>query len=110
MSSRNSGTSQTGGVPYPLFSYVGLIPWSFFSAAVLAGGMSLSTNISLLNKLYCPREVFPLGTIVVAAVRRVRLATLVLLVLFPIEHYTPTRQIVLRADHAPDPRRFHGRA
>jgi ABC-2 type transport system permease protein/lipopolysaccharide transport system permease protein len=83
------GNVDTGGVPYPLFSYVGLIPWSFFSAAVLAGGQSLSNNISLLNKLYCPREVFPLGTIAVAAVDGA-LATLILLVLFPIENYTPT--------------------
>lgn len=85
------GHVATSGVPYPLFSYVGLIPWSFFSAAILAGGMSLSANLSLLNKLYCPREVFPLGTIVVAAADGV-VSALVLLVLFPIEHYTPTRQ------------------
>ena len=53
--------------------------------------MSLSDNISLLNKLYTPREVFPLGTILVAAFDAA-VSTLVLLALFPIEHYTPTRQ------------------
>jgi ABC-2 type transport system permease protein/lipopolysaccharide transport system permease protein len=84
----NFGHVQTNGVPYPLFSYVGLIPWSFFSASVLAGGMALMNNIALLNKLYFPREVFPLGTIAVAAVDAF-VSTLVLIVLFPIEGRAP---------------------
>jgi ABC-2 type transport system permease protein/lipopolysaccharide transport system permease protein len=54
------------GVPYPVFSYVGLIPWSFFSTALSRGGTSLVLNIPLLNKLYCPREVFPLASIALA--------------------------------------------
>ena len=83
------GHVATHGIPYPLFAYIGLIPWSFFSGSVLAGGMSLSTNIPLLNKLYCPREVFPIGVIAVAAADAV-VATLVLVVLFPIEGYAPT--------------------
>jgi ABC-2 type transport system permease protein/lipopolysaccharide transport system permease protein len=86
------GHVQTGGIPYPLFSYVGLIPWTFFSASVLIGSASLSTNTSLLNKLYCPREIFPIGTIVVAAVDSL-LSSLVLLALFPIERYTPAAQM-----------------
>jgi len=85
------GHVATGGIPYPLFSYVGLIPWTFFSAAVMTGGMSLTMNIPLLNKLYCPREVFPLGATVVAAVDAA-VSTLVLAVLFPIERYTPAWQ------------------
>ncbi len=87
------GHVATHGVPYPLFSYIGLIPWSFFSASVLTGGMSLSTNLALLNKLYCPREVFPLGAIAVAAADAV-VSILVLLVLFPIEGSTPKWQAV----------------
>ena len=58
----------TGGVPYPLFAYLGLIPWTFFNSAVSTGGASLISNIPLLNKVYCPREVFPLAAILVAAV------------------------------------------
>jgi ABC-2 type transport system permease protein/lipopolysaccharide transport system permease protein len=85
------GHVATGGVPYPLFSYVGLIPWSFFSASVLTGGMSLTNNIPLLNKLYCPREIFPLGTIAVAAADAA-ISILVLVALFPIEHFTPAWQ------------------
>jgi ABC-2 type transport system permease protein/lipopolysaccharide transport system permease protein len=58
----------THGVPYPVFSYLGLLPWTFFSSALSSGGLSLTMNVPLLNKVYCPREVFPLGAVVVAAV------------------------------------------
>jgi ABC-2 type transport system permease protein/lipopolysaccharide transport system permease protein len=82
------GHVATGGIPYPLFSYIALIPWGFFSASVLTGGMSLMSNLALLNKLYCPREVFPLGTVAVAAADAL-VATLVLIVLFPLEGRWP---------------------
>lgn len=58
----------TQGVPYPLFAYVGLLPWTFFSSSIATGGGSLLSNSSLLNKVYCPREVFPISSVVVAAV------------------------------------------
>src|SRR5207244_10901643 len=34
----------TGGVPYALFTYLGLLPWTFFSGAVSTGGLSLTAN------------------------------------------------------------------
>lgn len=58
----------TGGVPYALFSYLGLLPWTFFSSSVAQGGQSLLLNVHLLNKIYCPREVFPMASVAVAAV------------------------------------------
>jgi ABC-type polysaccharide/polyol phosphate export permease len=79
----------THGVPYALFSYIALIPWTFFSSAVAQGGNSLVGNVALLNKLYCPREVFPIAALLDAAVDAL-IASLVLLVLFPIEGYSPT--------------------
>ena len=57
----------THGAPYPLFAYLGLIPWGFFSSCVSGGGTSILSNISLLNKVYCPREVFPIAAVGVAA-------------------------------------------
>jgi ABC-2 type transport system permease protein/lipopolysaccharide transport system permease protein len=71
----------TGDVPYPLFSYVALVPWTFFSSSMNGGGLSLATNSGLLNKLWCPREVFPLASIAVALVDMV-VASSVLIVLF----------------------------
>jgi ABC-type polysaccharide/polyol phosphate export permease len=78
----------TGGAPYSLFAYLGLIPWTFFSTSVSQGGQSLVQNMSLLNKVYCPREAFPLASVAVAGIDAT-LATLILTVLFPLTGYTP---------------------
>nr|WP_237419151.1 ABC transporter permease [Kitasatospora sp. SID7827] len=59
---------ETGAVPYTLFAYLGLIVWQFFSNTMNQGALSLANNLSLLNKVYCPREVFPLATMLVATV------------------------------------------
>lgn len=64
---RGVGVS-TGGTPYPLFAFVGLIPWTFFAASITTGGVSVLSDKALLNKARFPREVFPLSSIVVAAV------------------------------------------
>jgi ABC-2 type transport system permease protein/lipopolysaccharide transport system permease protein len=82
----------TGGVPYALFSYLGLLPWTFFSSSVSNGGLSLVINSELLNKLYCPREVFPIAAIIDAMVDAV-IAACVLAVLFPITGFAPKAQI-----------------
>ena len=78
----------TGGAPYALFAYLGLLPWTFFSTSVNLGGQSLVTNNQLVNKVYCPREVFPLASVVVAATDTV-MATLVLGLLFVITGFAP---------------------
>jgi ABC-2 type transport system permease protein/lipopolysaccharide transport system permease protein len=53
---------QTHGVSYPVFLYTGLLAWGFFSSATTSAGQVLVSN-PLLNKVYAPREVFPLATI-----------------------------------------------
>jgi ABC-type polysaccharide/polyol phosphate export permease len=78
----------TGGAPYALFTYLGLLPWTFFSTSVSQGGQSLVVNNQLVNKVYCPREVFPLASMAVAAVDTA-LATLVLGLLFAVTGFMP---------------------
>jgi ABC-type polysaccharide/polyol phosphate export permease len=58
----------TGGVPYPLFAFIGLVPWIFFSSAVSSGGNSVLNDKALLSKAQFPREVFPLSGVAVAGV------------------------------------------
>jgi len=82
----------TGGAPYALFSYLGLLPWTFFASSVSLGGLSLIGNNDLLNKLYCPREVFPIAAIIDAAVDAL-IATCMLAVLFPITGFAPKAQV-----------------
>ncbi len=52
----------THGIPKQLWLYIGLVAWSFFSSGVASGGTSLIAN-PLLNKIYAPREVFPIAQI-----------------------------------------------
>ena len=51
----------TGDAPYILFAYIGLIPWNFFSFSLTRGGQSLVLDSGVINKVRCPREVFPLS-------------------------------------------------
>jgi ABC-2 type transport system permease protein/lipopolysaccharide transport system permease protein len=78
----------TGTVPYALFTYVGLLPWTFFSGSISSAGSSLTGNLSVLNKVYCPREVFPLAAIALELVDML-IASAVLLILFGIFTYSP---------------------
>lgn len=48
------------GQPYVLFSYAGLLPWTFFTNAVTACGSSIVTNARVVKKIALMREVFPL--------------------------------------------------
>ena len=78
----------THGIPYALFSYVGLLPWTFFSGAVSSGGMALVSNVALLNKVYAPREVFVLSSVATKIVDTT-LAALALVFLFLVKETAP---------------------
>lgn len=80
--------AKTPGVPYPLFAYLGLIPWTLFSNSMSSGGMSLVTNLGIVNRVHCPREVFPIATIAVAAVDML-LSCVVLVFLFFVTGFAP---------------------
>jgi homopolymeric O-antigen transport system permease protein len=51
------------GLPYPLFSLAALVPWTFFSNALLLGSDSLVTNSALVSKIYFPRIFLPAGVV-----------------------------------------------
>jgi lipopolysaccharide transport system permease protein len=51
------------GIPYPLFSYVGLLPWNFFSDGLTKGASSLTANASMIRKIYFPRLILPITSI-----------------------------------------------
>jgi ABC-type polysaccharide/polyol phosphate export permease len=53
----------TGDIPYPLFSYTAVLPWTFVSTSITFATSSLLTNMNLVTKTYFPREVLPLGSI-----------------------------------------------
>jgi lipopolysaccharide transport system permease protein len=51
------------GVPYVLFVYVGILPWTFFTGAVTISGLSLVGNANLITKVYFPRLIAPVSAI-----------------------------------------------
>lgn len=50
-------------MPYALFAYTGLVPWTFFASSLNACTNSLVANRNLVTKVYFPREVFPLSCV-----------------------------------------------
>lgn len=52
----------TGSIPYPVFSYVGLIPWMLFANSLVDMSESLVGNMGLITKIYFPREILPLAS------------------------------------------------
>jgi len=51
------------GVPYPLFAYVALVPWTFFANGLILSSGSLVSNQTLLRKVYFPRLVIPVSAV-----------------------------------------------
>jgi lipopolysaccharide transport system permease protein len=54
------------GIPYVLFSYAALVPWTFFANSLSACGPSIITNAEVIKKIALPREVFPLAAVCTA--------------------------------------------
>ena len=50
-------------VPYPLFVFAGLLPWTFFSNAISSAGTSVVGNQNLITKVYFPRFIVPMGAV-----------------------------------------------
>jgi lipopolysaccharide transport system permease protein len=50
-------------IPYPIFSYTALLPWGLFSKALSDAGRSLVTNRSMITKVYFPRLVIPISSV-----------------------------------------------
>jgi lipopolysaccharide transport system permease protein len=51
------------GVPYPLFAFAGLLPWTFFSNALTNSGNSLVGSANLITKVYFPRMIIPMAAV-----------------------------------------------
>ena len=51
------------GIPYPLFAYAAVLPWTFFSNAVTKSGNSLVGSANLITKVYFPRMIIPAAAV-----------------------------------------------
>jgi lipopolysaccharide transport system permease protein len=70
----------TGGVPYVLFSFATMVPWTLFSASLTDMVNSLVDNMTLVTKIYFPREILPIAAML-ARLLDFGIATTVLVVM-----------------------------
>ena len=81
-------------IPYPLFTYAALLPWTFFANAVTNSAVSLIGNTSLVTKVYFPRMIIP-GAPVLAGLVDLAVAFALLVPLFIYYRVTLTPQVLL---------------
>jgi lipopolysaccharide transport system permease protein len=80
-------------LPYPLFSYAGLLPWQYFATAMASSSESLIASEKLITKVYFPRLVIPLAA-VLPAVLDFSIAFVVLLGMMAFYGVAPTVNVV----------------
>jgi lipopolysaccharide transport system permease protein len=78
----------SGGLPYPVFVYAGVLPWTFFSTSVGNATTSLVGHANLVTKVWFPRELLPLSY-VTAALFDLAIASLLLFALMAWNGVTP---------------------
>jgi lipopolysaccharide transport system permease protein len=76
------------GIPYPVFSYAALVPWTFFAHGLTQGSDSLVGSANLIRKVYFPRLLIPLAT-VLAGIVDFTVAFVLLLVMIAFYHIHP---------------------
>jgi lipopolysaccharide transport system permease protein len=81
------------GLPYPIFSYAALVPWTFFATALTQASNSLVLGANMVKKIYFPRLTLPMAT-VLAGVIDFGLAFLVLLGMMLFYGIVPTSNVV----------------
>jgi lipopolysaccharide transport system permease protein len=82
----------TDGIPYPIFSYTALLPWGLFVAALNNASRSLTSNTSMVTKIYFPRLVLPLASVLGGLVD-FAIAFLILIAMMIYYKVTPTLAI-----------------
>jgi len=82
------------GIPYPIFVYAGLLPWTYFSNAVSSSGNSLVGSANLITKVYFPRLIVPTSASL-GGLLDFFIAMLVLAALMIYYHFIPSLAILL---------------
>ena len=58
----------SGDIPYPIFSFAALVPWTFFANGLSQSSSSLVGNSNLITKIYFPRLVIPISTVLAGVI------------------------------------------
>jgi len=89
----NLAKMPSDGIPYPIFSYAALVPWTFFANGLSQSSNSLVGSASLITKVYFPRLTIPIAT-VFSGVVDFLLAFIVLLGMMLYYGIVPTMNVV----------------
>jgi lipopolysaccharide transport system permease protein len=81
------------GIPYPIFSYAALVPWTFFASGLSQSSNSLVGSANLITKVYFPRLVMPISSVISGTVDFV-LAFIVLLGMMLFYGIVPTINVI----------------
>jgi lipopolysaccharide transport system permease protein len=81
------------GLPYPIFNFAALVPWTFFAYALSQGSNSLVSSANILTKVYFPRLAMPLASVLSGLVD-FGLAFVVLLAMMTFYRIAPSANIV----------------
>ncbi len=87
------GKIPSDGVPYPIFSYAALLPWQYFSSALTNSSGSLVGSANLLSKVYFPRLIIPMAS-VLPAIIDFMIAFIVLLAMMLFYGIFPTWNVI----------------
>ncbi len=87
------GKMPSDGIPYPIFVFAALVPWTFFANGLTQSSNSLVLSANLLKKVYFPRLIVPISS-VLSGVVDVAFAFMVLMAMMLIYGIVPTVNIV----------------
>ncbi len=80
-------------IPYPIFSYAALVPWTFFANSINQASNSLVNNSEMIKKIYFPRLTMPIASILAGLVDFI-LAFVILIGMMLYYGYVPTINIL----------------
>jgi len=89
----NLANVPSDGIPYPIFSYAALVPWTFFANGLGQSANSLVGSANLIKKIYFPRLVIPISSVISGAVDFV-LAFIVLILMMLAYGIVPTANVI----------------
>lgn len=89
----NLGNIPSDNIPYPIFSYAALVPWTYFATRIQQGSSSLVMNSNLIQKVYFPRLLIPIST-VLAGVIDFLLSFIVLMLMMLFFGIAPTANVI----------------
>jgi lipopolysaccharide transport system permease protein len=81
------------GVPYPIFNFTALVPWTLFSKGLMASSTSIVSESTLVTKIYLPRLITPMSMLFTGLVDFF-LSLIVLFIMMAAYGFTPTIRII----------------